>query len=77
MSEKAPSALESLIPIPVVFCVAFWLFWSFLVVTILSKMYHPCFNIIDGDLIDGDFRFTDYFCFSVLSFKSSKTNLPD
>lgn len=38
-------------------------------------MYHACFDIIDGDFIDRDSRFTDYFCFSVLSVTLYKPNL--
>lgn len=33
-------------------------------------MYHACFNIIDGD-----FRFSDYFYFSVLAVSLFETNL--
>lgn len=54
MSEKALSALESLILIPDILCSILTL-WTFL----FGNRYCECFNIIDGD-----FRFTDYFCFS-------------
>lgn len=73
VSEKALSALEFFMFIPSIYSVAFWLCGHFFLVTGVSNMYHACFNIIDEDFIDRDFRFTDYFCSSVLSATFSKT----